>query len=445
MVQAAAAGGYRRTVSESRHRNVPARSRCAAVKGAPDAARATACRQAAGNSTRKNPRPPHALAVRSGSPAASRSADLPEQRDPPGRRRSRHRPARCSGRPSSRSVWAPMRVAAIGIPAVDGSAERIAEGLRPGRRKPDHVRRDLIDQPRQVARPSYRPVTCIRCRARSENGPSVWPIRWISIAFGSAISATEATVRAALVVDQRTQHGDPHPAFARRQADRNCHGPAATASCGASTAFSASPYRCNRVTTSLARTEHPVGLAELPGAFRPPRDDFTRATRTAMRDAGVAARHIRFATVKAVPPGQQIDLRTDVRNNRAPSRRTAHAKPMRPAPGYPCPCQEDDECGCATLSIERSRRTKSSSRSAGSASDGCPGSVGTESAAPRSVACSSRNRARSPKRSTSMSICRRTPPPSPCDDHQDHRQSRLPKQRRGQREAKRGDIAPSPT
>ena len=61
----------------------------------------------------------------------------------------------------------------------------------------------------------------------------------------------------------------------------------------------------------LARTQHARGLPELPGMVSAPGEDIAGAMGTAARDAGIATGQVRFATVKTVPPGQQVDLRAD--------------------------------------------------------------------------------------------------------------------------------------
>ena len=60
----------------------------------------------------------------------------------------------------------------------------------------------------------------------------------------------------------------------------------------------------------LGRAQHPVRIMKNPGMFSPPCHDIPRPV-MGPRDARIAVADIRFATVRVMPPGQQVDLRAE--------------------------------------------------------------------------------------------------------------------------------------
>ena len=171
---------------------------------------------------------------------------------------------------------------------------------------------------------------------------------------------------------------------------------------------------------------------------RAPGHDVACAVRTSVRDAGVAAGDIRLPAIQAVAPGQQVDLRTDrviivdghvERHAQAVDQRAdIHIHPEQVVDMHPRHVHrsQHQRPGRPTVAV-------------GKASAGWLGRDGTDSAAPRSVACQQQE-------ARLIAEARHQAVDMPADTaaefmrhHQDHRQLRLAEQRRGDGEAERND------
>ena len=203
-----------------------------------------------------------------------------------------------NGRPARRSGNAPIRVASDRKARRDGGAQRVAEGFRPRRGKPDDMRARRADQAR-AGLSSYM---------AGDVHPSQRAARGSCPRYGRSGGFPSSSDRPSRRPRQRFGHpcGRPEPraprsaaCLAARHDVHAASGPAAPASCGASTA------RAAKAEAPQPRHAHRrLGKApgRLPGTARP----------VPPARSGYRARH-----ATAVPRCRRCRRRCPVRRNRA--------------------------------------------------------------------------------------------------------------------------------